>query len=55
MQFQQLREKSDIKGIMACLLENFKKNIFGIGQVEMYNSCYNGTKLNIELYQNELI
>jgi len=40
---------------MAALLQDLEKNMFGIGNVEMYKASRNGTKLNIELYHNEVI
>jgi len=55
MRLSHLRDRGDVKAIMDNLLENLKKNIFGMGRHEMYNTCYNGTKMNIELYHNELI
>lgn len=50
-----LRHRNDIQQLMHVLRQDLVKNLYGIGSVQLYNSCYNGTKENIEWYHNELI
>ena len=40
---------------MASVLRNVQKNLHGTENLELYKVAMNGTKLNIELYHNELI
>lgn len=52
---EKLRKSGQVIALKESLFQNLEKNMCGTGNEEMYKVCRNGTKLNIELYHNELI
>lgn len=52
---KKLRERREVKDLMHVLRQELVRDIYGIGSPELYNAISNGTKLNIEIYHNEVI
>jgi len=52
---KKLKAEGDIHGLMYVLRQDLQKSAYGTASVELFKACNNGTKIDLELFHNELI